>query len=501
MKPMSAPHRSTGLRVTLQIAAATVITACVIGWSSGHFRRYDFSRSQRFELSNQTKQTLWFLASPAKVIVYFSPTSSAIGSELYGDIMALLREYQFLAHGRRDLNVEQVDPLRNPARARDLQAKYRFSGAENVLIVEYGGRSTVIPTAEMGEYDTAPTEFGERPRLVAFRGEQVLTSTLISLTQPSSSRKTYFLQGHGEGLPGVPPLQIVGQNLKRQNITPSPLNLSSGTPVPSDAALVVIAGAHFDPLPEELASLRNYWKGGGHLLVLLDPTGETPGLDTLLDEAGIRPRNDRVLRLLKLAGGTGILRDVTGEFFAGSEITARLVGMNILLPGNTRSLAINDQRTSGPAKPGDPPKEATRPLIRAVHGFRGSSDFANSDGHGVSFDPVKDNYFPVIISAITDLGGVRDDRVSVGAPRIVVVGNSDFLQDKFLSGTGLDFLSSAVNTLIDRTQLTGTTPKTKEFFTLNLDDMQLRILALWTMIAVPMAAVFTSGFVLWRRRR
>jgi hypothetical protein len=502
---MSAPHRSTGLRVALQIAAAAVITACVIGWSCGHFRRYDFSRSHRFELSNQTKQTLWFLASPAKVIVYFSPTSSAVGSELYGDIMALLREYQFLAHGRRDLTVEQVDPLRNPARARDLQAKYRFSGAENVLIVEYGGRSTVIPAAETGEYDTAPTEFGERPRLVAFRGEQVLTSALIGLTQPASKRKTYFLQGHGEGLPGVPPLQIVGQNLKRQNIVPSPLNLSTGIPVPSDAALVVIAGAHFDPLPEELAALRAYWKAGGHLLVLLDPTGETPGLDSLLDEAGIRPRNDRVLRLLKLAGGMGILRDVTGEFFSGSEITARLVGMNILLPGNTRSLAINDQRkaspeTTGPTD-GDARKDATRPLIRAVHGFRGCSDFANSDGHGVSFDPAKDNYFPVIISAMTDLGGVHDDRVSVGASRMVVVGNSDFLQDKFLSGTGLDFLSSAVNTLIDRTQLTGTTPKTKEFFTLNLDDLQLRFLALWTMIAVPLTAALAGGLVLWRRRR
>ena len=492
-----APHRTIRLRVALQVVAAIVVAGCVITWSLGHYRRYDFSRSHRFEVSNQTRQILWSLESPAKVIVYFSPSSTSTGSELYGDITALLREYQFLAHGRRDLTLERVDPLRNPARARDLQAQYRFAGTENVLIVEYGGRSTVIPVPEMGEYDTAPTQYGDRPRLVAFRGEQVLTSAFIGLVNPASNRKVYFLQGHGEGLPGIPPMQIIGQNLKRQNITTAPLNLASGG-VPPDASLVVIAGAHFDPSIDELTALRSYWRGGGHLLVLLDPTGETPGLDAFLGEEGkISPRNDRVLRLVKLGGAVGILRDVTGEFFANSEITARLVGLNILFAGNTRSLAINNQRDPT-FKEGDPTQ--TRPLIRAIHGFRGCSDFANADGKGVTFDPVKDNFFPVYIAAITDLGGVHDDRVALGASRMVVVGSCDFLKDKFLAGTGLDFLSSAINTLIDRTQLAGTTPKTKEFFTLNLDDLQLQFLAIWSMGAVPLSAAILGIAFLWRRR-
>lgn len=492
-----APHGTIRLRVALQVVAAIVVAGCIIAWSLGHYRRYDFSRSHRFEVSNQTRQILWSLESPAKVIVYFSPSSTSTGSELYGDITALLREYQFLAHGRRDLTLEKVDPLRNPARARDLQAQYRFAGTENVIIVEYGGRSTVIPVPEMGEYDTSPTQYGDRPRLVAFRGEQVLTSAFIGLVKPASNRKVYFLQGHGEGLPGIPPMQIIGQNLKRQNITSAPLNLAVGG-VPADASLVVIAGAHFDLSTDELTALRSYWRGGGHLLVLLDPSGETPGLDAFLGEEGkISPRNDRVLRLVKLGGAVGILRDVTGEFYASSEITARLVGLNILFAGNTRSLAINNQRDPT-FREGDPTQ--TRPLIRAIHGFRGCSFFTNADGKGVTFDPVKDNFFPVYIAAITDLGGVHDDRVALGASRMVVVGSCDFLKDKFLAGTGLDFLSSAINTLIDRTQLAGTTPKTKEFFTLNLDDLQLQFLAIWSMGAVPLAAAILGIVFLWRRR-
>ena len=501
MNPMGAPaqHRTIRLRVALQVAAAVIVAVGLLGWSLGHYHRFDFSRSHKFELSNQTKETVWNLGSPVRVIVYFSPSSMATGSELYGDILAMLREYQFHAHHYRDLTVERVDPLRDPARARELQARYRFSGEENVLILDHKDRSAVIPVPEMGEYDTAPTRYGEPPRLVAFRGEQVLTSALIGLVDPNSTKKVYFLQGHGEGLAGVPPLQLTGQSLKRQNITVAPLNLSAGeTGVPADAALVVICGAHFDPPPSELESLRAYWEKGGHLMVLLDPTGETPQLDAFLSQsAGITPRNDRVLRLLNLGSAMGVLRDVTGEFFAGSEITARLMGLNVLLVGNTRSLAINDQL--GARRP--VVKGSVRPLIRAIHGFRGYSDYANADGKGVRFDPVRDNYFPVIIAAMADLGGVQDDRVSMGASRMVVIGNSEFLKDKFLAGTGLDFFSSALNTLIDRTRLTGTTPKTKEFFTLNLDALQIQFLALWTMLAVPLAAALIGVAVLWRRRR
>ena len=118
----------------------------------------------------------------------------------------------------------------------------------------------------------------------------------------------------------------------------------------------------------------------------------------------------------------------------------------------------------------------------------------------MTFDPVKDNFFPAFIAAMTDLGGVRDDRLSLGASRLVVVGNSDFIQDKFLTEIDLDFFSSAVNTLIDRTNLAGTTPKTKEFFTLNLDDRQIQIIAIWSMLLAPLAAVFAGGVLLWRRR-
>jgi hypothetical protein len=198
-----------------------------------------------------------------------------------------------------------------------------------------------------------------------------------------------------------------------------------------------------------------------------------------------------------------ILRDVTGEFVPGSEVTARLLGLNVLLLGNTESLALKKNTPEGGSSPEAIVKQegSFRPLINAISGFWGCTDYSNADGRGVHFDEEKDTPYPVTIAAMADLGGVHDDRVwGKGASRLIVIGNSEFLKDKSLTEAGLDFFSSSINTLVDRTRLTGTTPKTKEFFTLNLDALQIQILALWTMIAVPLAAALIGGAVLWRRR-
>ena len=51
-------------------------------------------------------------------------------------------------------------------------------------------------------------------------------------------------------------------------------------------------------------------------------------------------------------------------------------------------------------------------------------------GKDLSFIEGKDSSPPLIIAAIADLGALHDDRVAVSAARMIVVGNSDFIQDK-----------------------------------------------------------------------
>ena len=63
-----------GLNVILQVVILTTIVLFVNYLSFRHFKRWDFSRSQKFALSPQTKTLLKNLAKPVKAIVFFKVT-------------------------------------------------------------------------------------------------------------------------------------------------------------------------------------------------------------------------------------------------------------------------------------------------------------------------------------------------------------------------------------------------------------------------------------------
>ena len=171
----------------------------------------------------------------------------------------------------------------------------------------------MVNLAEMGEFDMSPLAQGEAPILLGFRGEQILTSGLMSLLKPGS-QNIYFLQGHGEPSPDIGgDLSTWIDAIHRQNATCIPLSLSSIDNVPDDAAAVVIAAPKSDLDEREAAVLASWLRLKGKMLVLLDPDASTPRLHALLAANGIRPQEDRVLRLIKLPFAMGILRDVTAE--------------------------------------------------------------------------------------------------------------------------------------------------------------------------------------------
>ena len=90
--------------------------------------------------------------------------------------------------------------------------------------------------------------------------------------------------------------------------------------------------------------------------------------------------------------------------------------------------------------------------------------------------------------------------MDVQTSRLIVVGSFQFALDASLTPPGLDFLVGSVNSLIDRGNLTGITPKNITRFNLRLTDAQLSRLALAVMLGVPGLAAF-AGLVMWIKRR
>jgi len=485
------PRTAIRVNVAIQVLAMLVLLFAVNSFSFNHYVRGDFSRAQKFALSDQTRRILRELKKPVHGTVFFSRTVLTSETQLYPDVQNLLKEMAFSA--RNKLDIEYVDPTRDLSRARELQGRYKFSASENVIILDYDGRTKFVPIAEMADFDMTPVLSGDAPRLQAFRGEQALTNALMALVRPEQL-KAYFLGGHGEPeLEGHTPLAVFKDYIARQNVSVAPLSLASADRIPSDCAALVIVAPQADMDAREAAIIEKYWIEKGCLLVLLDPKIKTPRLRALIEQAGIFPGDNRVLRLVRLPFATGILRDVTAAFLPGNAVTKRLAGTSLLLPGATQSLDLKVKQSQAAGG-------QLWPLLQAAEEFWGESEYAANEKNGVRYDEGQDVGQPVYVGAASARGGVSDDRVEVESAKLIVVGNCEFALDAAISQQGLDFLLSAMNWLLDRGQLTGVMPKTVQHFALNLSEAKIGALSFYILIVIPGAAALL-GVIAWVRRR
>jgi hypothetical protein len=486
MKP---PRTGIKVSIGLQIVAVLVIYALVNYLSFLHYERRDFSRSQKFSLAGQTRAVLKEFKKPLEVIIISSPTFLSPVSQIFGDLRSLMNEVLF--NKREGLRIEYVDPTRNLSRIQDLQAKYKLTSLDNLIILDYEGRHRLLNIAEMGDFDLTPLAQGGQPVLLAFRGEQVLTSALLALLKPDSE-SVYFLTGHGE--PSADrEISNLSEAISQQNAVVKTLSLSSADAIPPDASALILVALKSDLDEREEAVLGAWLREGGKMLVLLDPNSATPRLHALLANSGIIPRDDRVLRLIQLPLATGILRDVTAHVLPNAEVTRRLEGMNILFPGATQSLGFDQPLAQQE-------KIRIRPLVEAAEEFWGETAYLPNQPGGVAYQDGIDNGQPLIIGASADRDAVENDRVGIQSSRLIVMGSSQFAFDAGLSRPGLDLIVGCVNSLIDRGSVSGITPKNATRFALQLTDIQLSRLALLVIVGIPaLAAVL--GLLAWLRRR
>lgn len=485
------PRSGIRLSIALQSLAMAVLFVAANYLSFEHYLRADFSRSQKFALSTQTRRVIREFPKPVTITVISSPTMYGPASQILGDVRNLLAEIQF--SGRERVVIEYVDPTRNLTRMRELQGKHKLTTADQLIILEHDNRTRLLNIAEMGEFDMRPLAQGEPPVLLAFRGEQALTGALIALSDPELP-VVYFLQGHGEPTAGEGSgISTLVRSIQGQNARVDMLSLASSDAVPKDAAALLIVAPKFDLEAREEAVLAGWLRLGGRLLVLLDPDASTPRLHGILGANGIIPQDDRVLRTVRLPFATGILREVTAEILPTTEFTRRLEGLSVMLPGSTQSLHL-DQKLAE--------KETIklRPLLQAAEEFWGEKDYQPNLPGGVRYDDGRDNGQPLTVAAAADRGGVEDDRVEVQTSRVIAVGSSQFVLDAAASPQGIDFLLSAINSLLDRNRITGVTAKTVAHFALNLTEAQVSRIALFTMVVIPGCSAFV-GFVVWWRRR
>ncbi|HET6463761.1 MAG TPA: GldG family protein, partial [Candidatus Krumholzibacteria bacterium] len=234
------------ISILLLVAVLVVIQAA----SMRHSAQVDLTRNQRHTLSPQTLALLSSLDRDVLATAFVRQTSVTRAG-----VTELLDLY---AHRSTRFKYRLVDPDRQP----DLTE--RLHAAPDEIVLEAGDRRSIA----------------QNP------GEKSVTTALIHVTR-SELKAVYFITGHGEkdianeARDGYSALRI---DLGRQGYSPRPFSLVGGATIPTDAAVVVIAGPRDDYLPDEMNELEAYAKRGGSLLVMIDPRTTVPHIAELLAE-------------------------------------------------------------------------------------------------------------------------------------------------------------------------------------------------------------------------
>src|SRR5438477_3623721 len=277
-----------GLNVLVQIVLILFLVAMANSLAFKHYARWDFSRDQKYTLSDKTKRFLDTLKGKMRITVFFSPNTP-----ISGEVLNLLTEYQYAGKGKID--IEHIDPERNLSRAKELFDKYKVVTDESLLVLDYEGRSKTVKASEMADIDQSGMAFGEGPRVAAFKGEQVITSAMMDLLEGKKKTLAYVL-GHKEPALSAPtsPITLLKTFIENENIKFQELNLLDQPAIPADVNAVMIVGPQYDFSDREMQVLHDFWDKQGRIVVLLDPTANTPRLHAFLDELGVKVNDDRL---------------------------------------------------------------------------------------------------------------------------------------------------------------------------------------------------------------
>src|SRR5438034_1872110 len=479
-----------GLNVVVQIVLILFLAAMVNSLAFKHYKRWDFSRDQKYALSDKTKRFLDTLKGKMHITVFFSPTTP-----ITADLQNLLTEYQYAGKGKID--VEQIDPERNLSRAKELFDKYKVVTDESLLVLDYDGRNKTVKASEMADVDQSGMASGEGPRVVAFKGEQAITSAMIDLVE--GKKKTLgYVMGHKEPALSAPtsPITLLKTFIENENIKFQELNLLDQPAIPADVNAVMIVGPQYDFSEREMQALRDFWDKQGRILALVDPAPNTPRLRAFLDELGVKVNDDRLMIFLR----TGIqelalTRGDQAHFLGDSPVTKRLADVRTIFVGGTASLTVDPNR-------GRAASIRLEPLIQAEKGYFAETDYNSDNQAKLQADAQKAGDVPLTIAASAERGGSADARVQVNSSRLVAASNATFVQDSAImqDQAALDFVSGAVNWLLSREQMIGIAPKISKPLTFSLDPEALRRLRWILLVLMPLIPAAVGTVVWWQRR-
>ncbi|HEX7666610.1 MAG TPA: GldG family protein [Polyangiaceae bacterium] len=291
-----------GRGIELTGVFGVILLAGVFNFLSGrHFKRWDWTESQRYTLTPATLDTLRSL--PDKVEVWVLLGS---GDPLEQSVKQMLDAY---TAETTKLDVHSIDPDRDPIALEDVHRRFGIESGHSadgrvvtdaILVLAHGDKHWFLTPSDMFKVSNAD-DVTAKPR-----EEQAITGAIRNVLGAEKT-KLCFTVGHGEGglkEGGEEGLAFLDEILGKDNYE----NVSVDTTAPNahepfkDCGVVVIAAPQAPFTPDEAERLKTYLMLGGNAFLAASPinaatpTGMAPlGLDAAFAPFGIGFDDDLVI--------------------------------------------------------------------------------------------------------------------------------------------------------------------------------------------------------------
>ena len=279
-------------RAGVSLACALVFLFSINHIASQKDIRRDLSYLKTTRVGGSTLAMVDRLDTPVRVVLFFPQVN---------DVLEQIRPYfDELAARSPRLRVEILDHALAPELARD----YKVRDNGTVLLVREGdeeapaidAKPPAVPK-QAGKLASQTIEVGSkledaRKRLRTL--DASFQKAFAQLVQPG--RKLYFTTGHREFSEKLAPGDDTGDGLRDMNgvlgrfhVEAETLGAAQGlaADVPAGAGAVAVIGPREPFLAEEADTLLRYVRGGGRLVVMVDPKVDS-GLGPLLDGLGLQ---------------------------------------------------------------------------------------------------------------------------------------------------------------------------------------------------------------------
>jgi ABC-type uncharacterized transport system involved in gliding motility auxiliary subunit len=415
---------SAGTTVMASIFIGIIVLANAI--SLGNFHRFDFTGVSQFTLTSQTKEALAELETPVQVLAFFTP-NDPYGIANYAT--TLLEEYQDQSE---QISIEYIDPDEHPDQAR-----------------QYG----------ITQYQTIAFQSQERFRLVfpaqiVQQAEHSFTSAILEVTG-EAQKKIYFLTGHGES-DIYSEYSQARQGLLDNLYQVETLDLVISRGIPEDATALIIAAPERSLASNEVDIIKDYLENDGWLMIMTNPDSPPAiaeilspwGIDlekgTIVDESSYvdpnigtpsvpRSRNFFGMPTLYFPGATALIPQSGFEpnlvpFSEGTLIQIFWTNENSSIEMYSLLRTSQDSWLEKDFNPLEQPA------------FDEGTDIGGPLNIGFLIGTATDNETQAIIEE--------------AAPRIIVIGDSDFASDQhFFNGQNGEFFLNSVEMLTAGTEL------------------------------------------------